>query len=323
MCCPSSLSLSLSLCLCLCLCLCLFRACAHSFARLLSLAARPQCSEGEHSPSLVTPSPLALPAPVSLSCARIGGSACVLRGKSQTDIWGANLPKGARAAERQVKSSGTSTCIVKLGRNIVRSHTLAAAIPISSCRSRSGRLLPQSTPLPRCESHRNCVLLTRLTRASIRFESLARSIRSNWPQCCLACFTASWPGASPDAEAVPRLAQGASALHLSGHPFVRCCPSHPSHHRPASKIDSYSSARNCPGRAAAPRCYATAAPLSSPHPPRAWRAMHPLPTATSSGSAHCCPAAHRAPPVGQLCLIGLRRLQASETAVRLPPPRPS
>ena len=44
--------------------------------------------------------------------------------------------------------------------------------------------------IPRCESHRNCVLLTRLTRASIRIDSLARSIRSNWPQCCLACFTA-------------------------------------------------------------------------------------------------------------------------------------
>ena len=40
--------------------------------------------------------------------------------------------------------------------------------------------------------------------------------------------------------------------------------------------------------AAAPRCYATAAPLSSPQPPRARRAMHPLPMATSSGSAHCC-----------------------------------
>ena len=41
--------------------------------------------------------------------------------------------------------------------------------------------------LPRCESHRNCVLLTRLTRASIRFDSLARSIRSNLPQCFTAC----------------------------------------------------------------------------------------------------------------------------------------
>ena len=40
--------------------------------------------------------------------------------------------------------------------------------------------------LPRCDSHRNCVWLTRLTRASNRFDSLARSIRSNLPQ----CFTA-------------------------------------------------------------------------------------------------------------------------------------
>ena len=37
--------------------------------------------------------------------------------------------------------------------------------------------------LPRCDSHRNCVWLTRLTRASNRFDSLARSIRSNLPQC--------------------------------------------------------------------------------------------------------------------------------------------
>jgi hypothetical protein len=35
-------------------------------------------------------------------------------------------------------------------------------------------------------SHRDCVRRTRLTRASIRFDSLARSIRSNLPQ----CFTA-------------------------------------------------------------------------------------------------------------------------------------
>ena len=40
--------------------------------------------------------------------------------------------------------------------------------------------------LPRCDSHRNCVWLTRLTRASNRFDLLARSIRSNLPQ----CFTA-------------------------------------------------------------------------------------------------------------------------------------
>ena len=37
--------------------------------------------------------------------------------------------------------------------------------------------------IPRCDSHRNCVWLTRLTRASNRFDSLARSIRSNLPQC--------------------------------------------------------------------------------------------------------------------------------------------
>ena len=40
--------------------------------------------------------------------------------------------------------------------------------------------------VPRCDSHRNCVWLTRLTRASNRLDSLARSIRSNLPQ----CFTA-------------------------------------------------------------------------------------------------------------------------------------
>ena len=39
-------------------------------------------------------------------------------------------------------------------------------------------------------SHRNCVRLTRLTRASNRFDSLARSTRSNLPQCFTACFTA-------------------------------------------------------------------------------------------------------------------------------------
>ena len=39
-------------------------------------------------------------------------------------------------------------------------------------------------------SHRNCVRLTRLTRASNWFDSLARPIRSNLPQCFTACFTA-------------------------------------------------------------------------------------------------------------------------------------
>ena len=40
--------------------------------------------------------------------------------------------------------------------------------------------------VPRCDSHRNCVRRTRLIRASNRFDPLARSIRSNLPQ----CFTA-------------------------------------------------------------------------------------------------------------------------------------
>ena len=55
------------------------------------------------------------------------------------------------------------------------------------------------------------------------------------------------------------------------------------------------------------------------HGVRCTRCPRPPPAAQRTGR----PAAHRAPPVGQLCLIGLRRLQASETAVRLPPPRPS
>ena len=33
------------------------------------------------------------------------------------------------------------------------------------------------TPLPRCDSHRNCVWLTRLTRASNRFDPLAIGVR--------------------------------------------------------------------------------------------------------------------------------------------------
>ena len=37
--------------------------------------------------------------------------------------------------------------------------------------------------VPRCDSHRSCARRARLTRASIRFDSLARSIRSNLPQC--------------------------------------------------------------------------------------------------------------------------------------------
>ena len=45
---------------------------------------------------------------------------------------------------------------------------------------------PSSSCIPRCDSHRNSVWLTRLTRASNRSDSLARSIRSNLPQ----CFTA-------------------------------------------------------------------------------------------------------------------------------------
>ena len=53
-----------------------------------------------------------------------------------------------------------------------------------ACNHRSGRRRASTMYfLPRCDSHRNCVWLTRLTRASNRFDSLARSIRSNLPQC--------------------------------------------------------------------------------------------------------------------------------------------
>eukprot|EP01046_Picozoa_sp_COSAG06_P005497 COSAG06_NODE_246_length_19169_cov_28.627950_5_plen_183_part_00 len=62
--------------------------------------------------------------------------------------------------------------------------------------------------LPRCESHRNCVRLTRLTRASIRFDSLARSID-------LTCLSASQQGQRDESIILAARRGGVERLTLS------------------------------------------------------------------------------------------------------------
>ena len=95
----------------------------------------------------------------------------------------------------QCTRAHANACAVR-GQPVRRVVQTGELLPQTICKNAPGKNAPRGRSesifgvIPRCESHRNCVLLTRLTRASIRIDSLARSIRSNWPQCCLACFTA-------------------------------------------------------------------------------------------------------------------------------------
>ena len=67
----------------------------------------------------------------------------------------------------------------------IESHVVRPEAKQASSESRNSTKQRERSRIqvPRCESHRNCVWLTRLTRASNRFDPLARSIRSNLPQC--------------------------------------------------------------------------------------------------------------------------------------------
>eukprot|EP01046_Picozoa_sp_COSAG06_P014263 COSAG06_NODE_881_length_11798_cov_119.503205_5_plen_205_part_00 len=94
---------------------------------------------------------------------------------------------------------GGAVCIRRGDLSIAGAVSLGASAP-------AGGLLAGT--LPRCESHRDCVRLTRLTRASIRFGSRARSID-------LTCLSASQQGQRDESIILAARRGGVERLTLS------------------------------------------------------------------------------------------------------------